>query len=50
MSCYNNVMCSVDEGKTVSDSYLGLSKAFDTVSYTILLEKWALVAWSTPQG
>jgi len=32
----------VDEGKAVGVCF---SKAFDTVSYSILLEKWLLMAW-----
>ncbi|PKU39630.1 rna-directed dna polymerase from mobile element jockey-like [Limosa lapponica baueri] len=39
MSIYNKMTRLVDEGKTVDVFYLDFSKAFDTVSHSILLEK-----------
>jgi len=41
ISCYDKVTCLVDEGKAVDIFYLGISKAFDTVPHSNLLEKLA---------
>ena len=39
ISFYDRVNCLVDEGKAVDVFYLDFSKALDTVSHSILLEK-----------
>lgn len=46
ISC-DSVAQLVDEGKAVVVTYLGFSKAFHTISHSILQEKLLLMAWTS---
>lgn len=46
---YNEMTSSVDERRTVDGVYLDFSKAFDTLSYSILINKlmkYGLSKWT----
>ncbi|PKU36188.1 rna-directed dna polymerase from mobile element jockey-like [Limosa lapponica baueri] len=49
ISLYDTVICLVDEGKAVDVVYLDGSKAVDTISHSILLEKLAACGFGGPQ-
>ena len=49
-SFYDLVTRLVDEGKAVDVVYLNISKAFNTVSYSILLKKLQPMAWIRTLG
>ena len=46
ISFYDQVTHLVDEGKAVDVVYLDLSKSFDAISLSILLEKLTALAWA----
>ena len=45
ISFYDRVTCLLEEGKAVDVVYFDFSKAFDTVSHSILWRNWLLTAW-----